>query len=472
MGSTNVVVGNKRKKSHKLDMINSPIPFNMLLFSLPIAASSILQQLFNSADVAVVGRFAGRDALAAVSGNAPVVALFVNVLSGLSIGVNVQIAHYVGQKQNKGIHKCVHTSLLFAVFCGIFVMLAGLLLSHRILMAIDTPKEVFDQALLYLRIYLIGMPFIIVYNFGAAILRAVGDTRRPLFCLLISGALNVLLNLLFVIIFDMGVSGVAAATVISNVVSMFIVLGLLMREEESLRLNVRELSIDGKSLLGILRIGVPSAAQTAVFSLSNILIQGGINSFGRDAIAGSGVAVNFEYFAYFVIAAFAQGSVTFVSQNYGAGEYERCRKSLRTAMLEGMLITAVFSALMMTFAIPLTSLYTTKKSVIRYAITRMNHIMLFEFMTGTYEITAAALRGMGKSLLPSLITVVGSVVFRIIWLYTVFETYHTYSVLLRVYIVSWIITGTAMIAAYIIVSKKTLGVSVGRWKKKREHILQ
>lgn len=255
----------------------------------------------------------------------------------------------------------------------------------------------------------------------------------------------------------LGVAGVGMATVISNVVSTGIVMYILMHEEGPLRLDIKNIRIDKVCLGKILRIGAPSAIQTAVFSLSNVLIQGGINSFGPDAVAGSSTGLNFEYFAYFVISAYAQAAVTFVSQNYGAGEKERCRKALRIAMLEGMLMTAVFSSVMMLSGDFLVRFYTTDTEVIKYALIRMKHVMLLEAMTGTYEMTAAALRGLGRSMLPAIITVVGSVVFRIIWIYTVFARYHSFGMLLNVYIVSWIITGTTMIIAYILVSRKVLG---------------
>lgn len=446
-----------RKKSHEMDMLNGSLALKMLIFAMPLAASSILQQLFNSADVAVAGRFAGSDALAAVGSNAAVVALFVNVFVGLSVGVNVLVAHYIGQNKKDSISRCVHTSVKFALICGIVMLVAGMFVARPILEAIDTPERVLDQAVLYLRIYFVGMPFIILYNFGAAVLRAIGDTRRPLYCLIVSGVLNVVLNLFFVCVCKLGVAGVGMATVISNVVSTGIVMYILMHEEGPLRLDIKNIRIDKVCLGKILRIGAPSAIQTAVFSLSNVLIQGGINSFGPDAVAGSSTGLNFEYFAYFVISAYAQAAVTFVSQNYGAGEKERCRKALRIAMLEGMLMTAVFSSVMMLSGDFLVRFYTTDTEVIKYALIRMKHVMLLEAMTGTYEMTAAALRGLGRSMLPAIITVVGSVVFRIIWIYTVFARYHSFGMLLNVYIVSWIITGTTMIIAYILVSRKVLG---------------
>lgn len=437
-------------------MLHSSLPLSMLMFAMPLAASSILQQLFNSADTAVAGQFAGGNALAAVGANGAVVALFVNIFGGLSVGVNVLVAHYIGQGRPDAVKRCVQTTVKFSLLCGVFMMVLGLFIAKPILIMTDTPDNVLDEAVLYLRIYFLGMPAIILYNFCAAILRAVGDTRRPLYCLIVSGVLNVVLNLFFVCVCGMGVEGVAIATVISNVVSAVMVFYILVHEDEPLKLNPRGMRIDGHSLGKILRIGAPSAIQSAVFSLSNVLIQGGINSFGEDAIAGSAAGLNFEYFAYFVINAYAQAVITFVGQNYGAGNKVRCRKSLLVAVFEGMILTAIFSSIMMIFSGFLVRFYTKDVDVIEFAIIRMKHVMLLEAMTGTYELTAAAMRGLGRSMLPAIITVFGSVVFRIIWIYTVFAKYHTYDMLLSVYLVSWIITGTAMIAAYIIISGKLL----------------
>ncbi len=446
----------KNRKSNQMDMLHGKLAVKILLFSLPLAASSILQQLFNSADVAVVGRFAGSEALAAVGSNAPIIALFVNIFVGLSVGVNVAIANYIGQHKMKPIQEIIHTVMTFAVICGIAMVVIGMFIAKPILILIDTPKDVLDMAVLYLRIYFSGMPVIILYNFGAAILRSVGDTKRPMFCLIISGIVNVCLNLLFVIVFQMGVSGVAVATVIANTVSAGIVIYILLKEEEPLRFHPRKLKLKAPYLMKVFRIGAPSAVQTAVFSLSNVLIQSGINSFGPDAIAGSSTGLNFEYFTYFIISAYSQAAVTFVSQNYGAGNKERCRKAVRISMIEGMLFTAALSAVFMIFGEMFVGIYTKDAEVMKYALIRMKHVMLLELLTGTYEITAAALRGIGHSMLPAVLTILGSVCFRIVWMYTVFRKYHTYGMLMSVYLVSWIITGTMMMIAYVIITHKEL----------------
>ncbi|MGN0394385.1 MAG: MATE family efflux transporter [Coprococcus sp.] len=448
------------RSSNQIDMLHGGLAGKILMFSLPLAASSILQQLFNSADVAVVGRFAGSDALAAVGSNAAVIALFVNIFVGLSVGVNVSIANYIGQNKTKPIQEIIHTVIAFAIICGLAMAAIGMFIARPLLILIDTPGDVLDMSVLYLRIYFVGMPFIILYNFGAAILRSVGDTKRPMFCLIASGIINVGLNLLLVIVFKMGVAGVAISTVIANIVSTGIVIYILLHEEETLRLHPEKIGIKLPYLMKVLGIGAPSAIQTAVFSISNVLIQSGINSFGANAIAGSSTGLNFEYFTYFVISAYSQAAVTFVSQNYGAGYKNRCKMAVRTSMIEGMIFTATLSIIFMLGGSFFVSIYTKDPEVMKYALIRMKHVMLFEFMTGTYEITAAALRGIGYSMLPAVLTVLGSVGFRIVWMYTVFARYHSYGMLMSVYLASWILTGTMVVTSYILISRRKLKENV------------
>lgn len=444
----------KEVKSNQMDMLNGSLVKNILFFSLPLAASSILQQLFNSADVAVVGRFAGSDALAAVGSNAAVTALFVNIFVGLSVGANVVIAKYIGQQKREKIQDVVHTVIAFALISGVVMLLLGQLIARPILRMIDTPDEVLDLAVKYLRIYFLGMPFIILYNFGAAILRSVGNTKRPLYCLIISGVINVCLNLFFVIVFRMGVAGVALATMIANGVSSCIVTLSLTKEDETIRLHLDRLRINKHALLNVLKVGTPSSIQAGVFSLSNVILQTGINSFGAVATAGSSTALNFEYFTYFTANSFSTAAVTFVSQNFGAGQYDRCRKACRISMFEGMALTMIMSGVFVAARYSWAGLYTPDKAVIDYAVIRMTHVMALEFMTASYEVTGAALRGIGHSLLPALLTVLGSVCFRILWLYTVFKKFHSFGMLMTVYPVSWILTGAMVITAYLIISRK------------------
>lgn len=444
----------KQGKSGQMDMINGSLIKNILYFSLPLAASSILQQLFNSCDVAVVGRFAGSDSLAAVGSNAPVTALFVNIFVGLSVGANVVIAKYIGQQKKEKIQDVIHTVITFAIISGICMIFLGQLIARPILSIIDTPKEVLNLAVIYLRIYFAGMPFIILYNFGAAILRSVGNTKRPLYCLIISGVVNVCLNLFFVIVCHMGVAGVALATMIANCISSCIVIWSLTREDEMIRLHFDRLKIHKHALISVLKVGTPSSIQSGVFSLSNVIIQTGINSFGANATAGSSAALNFEYFTYFMASSFSTAAVTFVSQNYGAERYDRCKKACRVSMIEGMLLTMIMSGIFIAARYRWAGIYSTDEAVIEYAVIRMTHVMALEFMTASYEVTGAALRGIGYSLLPAMLTVLGSVCFRIVWLYTVFEEHHSFGMLMTVYPVSWVITGTMVITAYLIISRR------------------
>lgn len=439
-----------------MDMLHGPLLKKILLFALPIAASSILQQLFNSADVAVVGRFAESGALAAVGSNSVLVGLFVNLFVGLSVGANVIIAQYIGQNQTKDVGTVVHTAMLFSAISGLIMMAVGLLLSRSLLVMIDTPEDVLERAVLYLRIYCLGMPFIIPYNFGAAILRSIGDTKRPLYCLTASGILNICLNLLLVIVFRLGVAGVAIATVISNIFSTAVVLHILCHENEMIRLDRRKLRIDGYSLQKIVQIGAPAALQSAVFSISNICLQTAINAFGSSAVAGMTAALNFEFLGYFIVSAFAQTVVTFVGQNYGASQYERCKKILRLCMTVGVLATILVVSVFIAARSTLIRIYTIDPVEIDYAMKRFLYVMPFLFLTSSYEITGSALRGMGKSTLPAFFTLLGTVVFRLFWVYVIFPLWNSFEMLIIVYPISWVLTGGMIIVYYISQKRKLL----------------
>lgn len=437
-----------------MDMLHGPLMKKILFFALPIAASSILQQLFNSADVAVAGRFAESGALAAVGSNSVLVGLFVNLFVGLSVGANVIIAQYIGQKRTKDVGTVVHTAMLFSFICGLLMMIVGLLLSRSLLLLIDTPEDVLERAVLYLRIYCLGMPFIIPYNFGAAVLRSIGDTKRPLYCLTASGVLNICLNLLLVIVFRLGVAGVAIATVVSNVFSTSVVLYILCHENEIIRLCRKKLRINGTSLRRIVQIGAPAALQSAVFSISNICLQTAINAFGSSAVAGMTAVLNFEYLGYFIVSAFAQTVVTFIGQNYGASQYERCKKILRFCMAGGTLATMLVISLFIAGRGTLIRIYTVDPVEIDYAMMRFLYVMPFLFLTSSYEVTGSALRGMGKSTLPAVFTFLGTVVFRLFWVYVIFPLWNSFETLIIVYPVSWALTGGMMVLYYILQRKK------------------
>lgn len=433
-----------------MDMLHGPLLKKLILFALPIAASSILQQLFNSADVAVAGRFAESGALAAVGSNAVLVGLFVNLFVGLSVGVNVIIAQYIGQRRTEDVGVVVHTAMLFSVICGILMMIAGLLLSRFLLVLIDTPGDVLERALVYLRIYCLGMPFIIPYNFGAAILRSTGDTKRPLYCLIVSGLLNICLNLLLVIVFRFGVAGVAIATVVSNIFSTGIVLYILCHENEMIRLYGSKLRLNGAALWRIISIGAPAALQSAVFSVSNICLQTAINAFGSSAVAGMTAALNFEYLGYFIVSAFAQAAVTFIGQNYGAAQYERCKKVLKLCLAGGITATIIVIFIFILGRSTLIRIFTVDPVEIEYAMMRFVYVMPFLFLTSSYEVVGSALRGMGRSVAPALFTLLGTVVFRVFWVYVIFPVWNSFQTLIIVYPVSWLLTGGMVVAYYLL----------------------
>lgn len=426
----------------------------ILIFALPLAASSILQQLFNSVDTAVVGRFASSQALAAVGSNGSLISLMINLFIGISLGSNVVIAHYIGERSEQNIQSAIHTAIVVALLSGFFVMILGQFIARPVLLLMGTPEDVIELAVLYLRIYLIGMPFIMLYDFGSSILRSTGDSRRPLYSLIVAGVVNTLLNLVLVIVFHMGVAGVAIATVISNVVSSEIVMYILLHEAEPIRLNVHKLKIEPKELKKILAIGIPAGLQGMMFSIANVCIQSTINSFGSAAIAGSAAALNYEFFSYFMVNAFAQAAVTFTSQNYGAGEYDRCKRIFRISMLFSLVSCGLLSGVFVIGRDFFLRLYTTDEAVLVFANQRILIATTLELLTSIYEISAGAMRGLGHSLLPAIITFLGSCVLRLIWIATACRMVHEFWMLMIIYPISWVVTGIAMRIAYYCIRRK------------------
>lgn len=435
-------------------MLHGKLLPKLLLFALPLAASSILQQLFNAVDVAVVGQFASSPEQAAVGCNGPVINLLINLFVGISVGTNVAIANYIGQQHKERIKAAVHTSMVTAIISGFLVLLLGLLIAEPILGWMDTPEEVMGYAVTYLRIYFLGMPFIMVYNFGAAILRSMGDTKRPLYCLVLSGVINAGLNMFFVIVFHLGAAGVAIATVISNVVSAGMVWYFLSHEAEPIHLSFRDLRISTPELLRILQIGIPAGIQGMVFSIANVFVQTGLNGLGTNAVAGSAVALNYEYFTYFIISAFNQATVTFTSQNYGAKQYDRCKRVFLLCMLVGTLALGAASFVFVLGRGFFAAIFTPDAEVAKYAELRMLHILTFQFVCSTYEIGGATLRGIGYSMTPALITIFGTCVVRIWWIYTVFARFPTFETLMDIYPITWVLTGIAVLAAYFILRRR------------------
>ncbi len=428
----------KRKKSD-IDMLHGPLAGKLLLFTLPIALSSMIQQLFNAADTAIVGYFGNADALAAVGTNTEIIALIVTVSSGLSIGANVLIAGQIGRHDEKNSPAAVQTALFLSLFIGIAGAILGQCIAGPLLHLIRTPESILHSARLYLQIYMLGYPFLLLYDFGSSILRARGDSRYPFLALMLSGIINVGLNLVFVLLFHMGVAGVAIATDISTLFSSLLVLHRLKKDKQ-FNLTFSRPHFSSDFARDTLKTGIPSAIQGAVFCFANIFIQATVNSFGETAIAGSTIAMNFEYFTYYVITAFGQTVTTFTSQNHAAGQYERCKKILWLCLILSTLCSSIPIFTIVLFRDLFSGLFTTDTAVINSASLRILCILLFEPICNLYEIPAGALRGSGHALYPAISTVIGTCLFRIIWIFTVFQTSPTLSMLYHAFPLSWITT--------------------------------
>ena len=439
-------------------MLHGPLWSKIIKFALPFMATSVMQQLFNATDTAVVGRFASSQAMAAVGANSSVIALIVGLFTGLAMGTNVVVARLIGQGRDVRIHDAVVTSMTTAIISGLVLVAVGNLLARPLLEVMGTPEDILEKAILYLRIYMLGMPFLMIYNFGSAVLRSKGDSKRPMYCLLASGVINVGLNLVFVIVFHWNEAGVAIATDISTGISAAVILILLAREEDRFRVSLRRLYIRKEPLMEILRIGVPAGLQGMVFSFSNIILQSAINSFGSAAVAGSAAAQTFEFIAYYVINSFTQAVVTFTSQNYGAGDLKRCREVFRWCMLFGVCSSAAVDISFMLLRYHLIGLFATDPEVIAFGATRILTVCLFNFIANSYEITSGALRGMGYSALPTILTVIGSCLFRIAWVFVVLPQFGSFRSIVIVYPISWTFTGIMVLTAYAIVC---------RWQKKK-----
>lgn len=444
----------KHPKSNEIDMLNGPLFKKILLFALPLAASSLLQELFNSIDIAVVGHFVGSKALAAVGSNAPVIGLMINLFVGISMGACAIISNHIGQRDEKRIHEAINTVTLVAIISGVFLLLLGQFAARPILTWMGTPPDVINEAVLYLRIYFLGMPFIMAFNFGSAILRSIGDTRRPLYILVIAGCINTVLNLVFVLCFNMGVEGVAIATGIANMVSATLIVRLLYKEKEPYKLHPKKMKINRTELSHMLRIGVPAGLQGMVFSISNVIVQSSINSYGADAIAGSAAALNFEYYCYFIIQGFNGAAISFIAQNYGAGKMDRVHRIFWICMGASVFFCAFFNILFTWQDNFFLGFFTSVPSVQEYGSIRMHYVLLFQFIASSYEIAGSCMRGMGKSLTPTILTVFGTCLLRIAWVYLVSPVWRGFDILMMVYPVSWVLTGTMVVIAYRATVKK------------------
>ena len=426
-------------KTSEMDMLHGPLSGKLLLFTLPIALSSIVQQLFNAADTAVVGYFGSEGALAAVGTNTEIIALIVTLSSGLSIGANILIANRIGQNEIDELPAAVQTAMLLAALIGMAGLLLGQAAAAPLLELIQTPNSIFEEVALYLRFYMLGYLFLLLYDFGAAVLRARGDSRAPLLALMLSGAANVGLNLFFVVVLHMGVAGVAIATDISTALSALLVLRRL-KKDELFRLTFREPKFSLKIAGNILKTGVPSAVQGAVFCFANIFVQASVNRFGETAIAGITIAMIFEYFTYYIITAFSQTATTFTSQNYAAGQRDRCRRILWLCLGLSTVCSTIPIVTIVLFRDFFSSIFTPEAPVIESAAVRILCILLFEPICNLYEIPAVVLRGSGHALYPTVSTILGTCAFRIVWICTVFRTHPTLPMLYHAFPLSWAAT--------------------------------
>lgn len=443
----------KELKKQKLDMLNGSIWNKLPVFALPIAATGILEQLFNASDIAIVGNFAQTDktaAVAAVGANSPIIGLILNLFIGIALGANVVIANAIGRDDKQTVQKAVHTSMVVSVIGGVLVAIIGEIIAEPLLTALNVPSDVLELALLYLRIYFLGMPVILLYNFEAAIFRSIGETKMPLIALTLSGILNVLLNLFFVIVLKMSVNGVATATVLANVVSAGILYIKLIKSDKYIKVEFKKLRIDGKVFAKIMQIGLPAGIQSAVFAVANIVIQGAINSLGTTVIAASSAAFNIEIIAYNVMNSFSQACTTFVGQNFGANKIDRCKKTLFLCLIEDAIASGTAILIVLITGKFLLSIFNNNPEVIEIGYTRLVIIFIAYIFSMLYEVMSGYLRGFGFSLIPAILTTVGVCVLRIIWINTVFPANRTFVTIMTAYPVSLATTAVLIFIALII----------------------
>lgn len=441
------------KPRHQMDMCHGSLADKILKFAIPLMASSILQLLFNAADVIVVGRFAGKESLAAVGSTTSLINLLIALFVGLSVGTNVVVARNLGGKRHDMVSKAVHTSILMALVSGAVLAVFGAIMSHQLLVWMSSPEDVIDLSTLYLRIYFLGMPATMAYNFGAAILRAQGDTQRPLFYLIIAGVVNVVLNLISVILMGMGVAGVAMATTISQYISAGLVLMCLTHEDGPLRLNLRDMHIDRHILGQIMEIGLPAGFQGIVFSLSNVLIQSSINSFGSMVVAGNSASSNLEGFVYTAMNAFAQAAVTFTSQNIGARKYHNLDRVIRNCLLCAVVTGLVLGGGAALAGHQLLRFYSSDAAVIATGAERLRLICGFYLLCGIMDVLASSLRGLGYSVLPMVVSLVGVCALRLVWIATIFQLNRTPFMLYISYPISWALTALVHLGCLLVVRR-------------------
>lgn len=446
----------KGNKKYEIDMCNGPILKKMLVFALPLMLSSILQLLFNAADIVVVGRFAGDESLAAVGSTSSLINLLTNLFIGLSVGSNVLVARYFGAKKEEELRETVHTAMTLSLIGGAVLTVIGIVGAPMILTWMQSPPEVINLSIVYLRVYFAGITATMIYNFGSSILRAIGDTKRPLYYLTVAGVVNVVLNLIFVIVFHWGVFGVGIATVISQVISAILVVRCLLREQGGIRLDLKRLGINKGKLLQIMQIGLPAGFQGMLFSLSNVVIQSSVNSFGATIVAGNSAAQNLEGFVYVGMNAFYQAAISFMGQNVGAGKYNRVNKILYSAQACVITVGFALSMVMRLFAAPLLSLYTDSPVVVEAGTVRLSIICATYFLCGMMDVMVGALRGLGYSIAPMIVSLLGACAFRLLWIATIFQIdrFHTIETVYTSYPISWTVTFLAHVVTFLIVRRR------------------
>lgn len=443
-----------KKNKYEMDMCNGPLASKMWIYVLPLMASGILQLAFNAVDIIVVGQCCGDDALAAVGATSSLINLLVNIFMGLSVGTNVLVAKFYGAGKQEHISETVHTAVTASVIFGAILAVIGFVSAKPLLQLMDTPDNIIDMSALYVRIYFLGMPVMLLYNFGSAVLRAIGDTKRPLYFLFAAGVLNVFLNLFFVIVCHMTVDGVALATIISQAVSAALIVVCLIRSEGGCHLELKRLRIVPDKLLSMIKIGLPAGIQGSLFSLSNVLIQSSVNSFGSAVVSGNTAASNLEGFIYVAMNSFHQTAISFTSQNLGGGKYKRISRIMLYSVGFVTLVGVSLGCIFYLAAPQLLRLYTKDPQVIEYGIIRMSVICTTYFLCGVMDVMVGVLRGLGKSILPMIVSLCGACGFRIIWIMTVFKLNHTLFTLYISYPISWFLTAATHIVCYIIVKKQ------------------
>ncbi len=447
-------VNNVKKNKFEIDMCNGSIMDKLISFSLPLMVSGILQLAFNAVDIIVVGRFSGSQALAAVGSTTALINVFANLFIGISLGANVLAARFYAAGKDREMSETVHTSITLALISGIMMAVIGVLLAKWALEIMGTPDDVIGQSALYMRIYFMGMPFFMLYNYGAAILRAIGDTKRPLIFLIISGIANAALNMILVILFHMGVAGVAIGTIISQLISCVLVLTCLYRSEGSYQLRFSKLKINGAYMEQIFQVGVPAGIQSTVINLSNALLQSSVNSFGSIAMAGYTAANNMLGFLYMSVNSITQACMSFTSQNYGVGKLKRMDKVLRDCVILSISIAAVLGGLAYCFGPQILTVYTSDPKVINCGMEILAYTSITYFLCGIMDLFPGALRGMGYSAVPMVLSVIGTVGTRIVWVFGIFPNHRSLSILFVSYPVSWIITIVLQVVCFYFVRKR------------------